>query len=74
MRDLEGLRERATVQLALAERDLDRRYVPRAEGGGRVADQERFLITGRGPLSGPRPSSCARLAGGVESARSRLAA
>ncbi len=36
MRDLEGLRERATVQLALAERDLDRRYVPRArrEAGG----------------------------------------
>jgi hypothetical protein len=25
--DLEGLRERATVQLALAERDMDRRYV-----------------------------------------------
>ena len=36
MRDLEGLCERATVQLALAERDLDRRYVPRAgrEAGG----------------------------------------
>ena len=36
MRDLEVLRERVTVQLALAERDLDRRYVPRArrEAGG----------------------------------------
>ena len=36
--DLEGLREKATVQLALAERDMDRRYyvVPRraARGAG----------------------------------------
>jgi hypothetical protein len=55
MRDLEGLRERVTVQLALAERDLDRRYVPRGEGGGRVADQERSLFHGPGSFSGLRP-------------------
>ena len=65
MRDLEGLRERATAQIVLAYADQGRRYTaPRrtareAGAGERVAaDQERFLIEGPGILSespGPSP-------------------